>query len=37
MEPLQLNISHLKSVLGLVTGHYYVKTKAKCMRYVIKS
>jgi hypothetical protein len=29
MEPLQLNISHLKSVLGLVTGHYYVKTPVK--------
>ena len=29
MEPLQLNMRNLKSVLGLVAGHYYVKTPVK--------
>jgi len=24
-----LNINHLKSVLGLITGHYYVKAPVK--------
>ena len=29
MEPLLLHMRHLKSVPGIVTGHYYVKTPVK--------